>query len=236
MPAKAKTKSDVKKVDARPPKKKGPDTRMKDVLLQPCRVRLECETLWDAEGSVPTIPVALDKYLIRAKVSADSAATVAVKRGFTPAQVQSQIRLPSMLTDWEKLSPGDTLDSIPLHMRTFAPCGLVRDVAPDPEFEKEFMTTGFIETFQIMLVPVLSTEEETEFLADPPVFLEKMASFEWFEHPTRVYWVCDGATRFTLAKKHGKGVQANFLRPDIPFETASMIANTHNEGTIKGCI
>jgi hypothetical protein len=202
--------------------------RVLDVLLEPCKVRQSLETLWD-DGKEPSIPLSLDKYLIRASVNGDQ--TIAVRREFKPDQVRTQIRLPKLLTDWERLKEGDLLSSIPLDHRTYEQGGLVRDVAPEHKFEQEFMRTGFIETFQIMLVPVLTPEEETEFLANSDAFVAKMSTFAWFDDTSRVYWVCDGATRYTLAKKHGKSVYANFLRPDIPFETASMIANTHNEGT-----
>ena len=84
-----------------------------------------------------------------------------------------------------------------------------------------FHITGF--------VPYLTKAEEEAYVKDPAGFSATMATAEWLFHSKRSYFVCDGATRYTLCLANDFGLSAHFLHPSIPYYSMTKLAISSNE-------
>ena len=111
--------------------------------------------------------------------------------------------------------------------------GLVRGIHISPEFRNSFYEEKFSPSYSIIVVPYLTPDEEDEYEKDPIKFDKKMChkNREWLKDPKRKFWVCDGATRFTLCTEFNYSIQCMFVHPRIPYHHACMLAIGSNEGT-----
>lgn len=53
---------------------------------------------------------------------------------------------------------------------TYHPTPIVRSINPEQSFEETFVTNKFSMTKHVVLVPILSEDEATEYKLDPPAF------------------------------------------------------------------
>ena len=107
---------------------------------------------------------------------------------------------------------------------------LVRSIVPTPEFESNFMLTGFSKTKSLLVCPVLNEEEANEYVADPQAFRQTYWNKEWLMDPKRHLWIIDGATRHSLCVKYSTGAYIAFADPCIPEAVAVRLATYQNEG------
>ena len=192
-------------------------------LMKPSKIRQTVEPAFPNDEE-PNLKNLLNRHVLTA--GGVEGATM-IKLSFSSSAVKEQITLP-LLLDTDQI----TLPSQPVYL----PTGLVRDVVPNEEFEQKFRKTGFVATQNILLVPILSDEEQMEWLSDEDAFMKRMCTTEWLSDVKRTFWVCDGATRYTLANKYDMDLWAMFLRPDICFLSATLIASGHNEGRCTAAV
>ena len=215
MPAKKKRPPPPTKPALSPRAKKPRVEARPNNLMAPCSIRQDTEQPFP-EGQTLNLTNLLARHLL-AKNGAH------IKLQFQPAAVRAQINLPMLL---------DLSNTNARHagQNEYVAAGLVRDVVPSAEFEEKFKETGFVPTQSILLVPILTDEEEDAWKTDEATFMTTMCTPEWLSDGKRTFWVCDGATRYTLSKKFDMALFAMFLRPDICELSASTIASGHNEG------
>ena len=226
MPPKGKSKKRKAPADpggARSPRQKKTQAvseSRENFLMEPCPIRQISEEPFPA-GQKATLAVLLARHLLTGQGG------TYIKLPYDADAVRNQMSLP-MLLDMSNADVGNTSSAAP--RRVYQPQGLVRDVVPSAVFEDKFRETGFVPTQNILLVPILTEEEQKEWTSGEDAFLAKMSTTEWLSDVKRNFWVCDGATRWTLAKKYNMALHAMFLRPDICVLSASTIASGHNEG------
>ena len=191
-------------------------------------IRRPIETVKGEDGGAPQLADLLAHYQLRGPNSTGGLVG-ALKIGFENDEVQRRVRLPNMLKGWELKSPQELLEMDP-QMREYVQEPILREIEVDPEFEEKFRTAGFIESLNVLLVPILTPEEEAAFLNDKDGFLTTMSTYAWLGDQNRMFWVCDGATRRHLSLKYKTRLWATFLRPDIPYSSAVTIASYQNEG------
>jgi hypothetical protein len=83
--------------------------------------------------------------------------------------------------------------------RPHKPRPLVRANTPKQEFLDKFRINKFSATEKILLVPILSVPEATEYLQNRVAFLTKMLLPDNMDK--RTFWICDGATRWGICNQ-----------------------------------
>ena len=95
----------------------------------------------------------------------------------------------------------DALRALKEEDRAYELQPLIRVVSPTDVFQHQFGVNKFSETKHIIVVPILSKEEEVEY----KTLGWKEYGAKYFQDSTwlaaRTYWICDGATRWTLCVK-----------------------------------
>ena len=159
-------------------------------LMKPSKIRQTAEPAFP-NNEEPNLKNLLNRHVLTA--GGVEGATM-IKLSFSRSAVKEQITLP-LLLDTDQI----TLPSQPVYI----PTGLVRDVVPNEEFEQKFRKTGFVATQNILLVPILSDEEQMEWLSDEDAFMKRMCTsrtssapsgcvmeqrgIPW---PTSTTWIC----------------------------------------------
>ena len=174
-------------------------------------------------------PEATINQILQAYLLVDKSAGHPQRRVFTKEEVKTCIRLPGMLKDLHSLTPDEILDKSEKNMLVYSQRGLVREIEPTASFVTTFKQEGFIATQNILLVPYLTKAEEEAYLRDPEGYSATMATVGWLFNKKRSYFVCDGATRYTLCSANDFGLSAHFLHPSVPYCTMTKLAISSNE-------
>ena len=88
----------------------------------------------------------------------------------TAADVKRKLKLPQLA-----VGDADVLRTKDVSQWDYAPQPFVRNVDPDPEFVEKFKNEGFNNTLPILVVPILSDEED-EAIAKDPKALEELCT------------------------------------------------------------
>lgn len=179
------------------------------------------------DESRPTGNVLLRLYPCPARVKPDSEGvlryrdgTVVVMNNKTRMDQEYVLRenlydVDSIVKVWPAVAAKGDLDRIKLPMmavgsrtelevkepakRPHKPRPLVRANTPKQEFLDKFRINKFSATEKILLVPILSVAEATEYLQNRVAFLTKMLLPDNMDK--RTFWICDGATRWGICNQ-----------------------------------
>ena len=198
--------------------------RMQALVMEASAVRKPVEDNADLLLRETTINQILQQYLLM-----DTSSGNPLRRVFAKDEVKACIRLPGMLKDLHTLTSDEIVAKGEKNMLVYAQRGLVREIEPTSDFETTFKLEGFIQTQNILLVPYLTKAEEEAYVKDPAGFSATMATAEWLFHSKRSYFVCDGATRYTLCLANDFGLSAHFLHPSVPYYSMTKLAISSNE-------
>ena len=175
----------------------------------------------------PTGNVLLRLYPCPARVTPDSEGTLRYRDG-TIVEMNNKARMDqeyllrdniddvdSVVKVWPAVATRADLDRIRLPMMAVGSRGdlehkepakrpykhrpLVRGNTPKQEFLDKFRINKFSATEKILVVPILTVAESTEYLQDRVAFLTQMLLPE--NMATRLFWICDGATRWGICKQ-----------------------------------
>ena len=198
--------------------------RVQALVMEASAVRKPVEDNADLLLRETTINQILQQYLLM-----DTSSGNPLRRVFAKDEVRTCIRLPGMLRDLHTLTTEEILEKGEKNMLVYSQRGLVREIEPTSEFVTTFKQEGFITTQNILLVPYLTKAEEEAYVKDPAGFSATMATAEWLFHKNRSYFVCDGATRYTLCLANDFGLSAHFLHPSVPYYSMTKLAISSNE-------
>ena len=178
-------------------------------------------------GGIPQGALLHEYQLCAYDPEADAFEEEAIRMKFS-APVTKNLSLPNLAVGTAQDLKDQMESTIPRKVS-----GLVRGIHVSPEFKTLFHEERFSPSYSIIVVPYLSAEEEREYKENPIEFNKKMCNKnrKWLSDPKRKFWVCDGATRFTLCKEFGYSLQCMFMHPRIPYHHACMLAIGSNEGT-----
>jgi hypothetical protein len=130
------------------------------------------------------------------------------------------------------VTPGEQMLSIPPNEREYVLDTIGRRTLTSLEFRTKFKANGFNHNLPIAIVPILTDEEETEYLADPALFeTNKLSNRTWLSHADRSFWIVDGGNRSTLCKTFKFNFSAVILHPRMCYRVAETICLGVNEGS-----
>ena len=128
--------------------------------------------------------------------------------------------------------PGEMIKDIPPEDREYSRGTIGRSIKTDPVFEEAFKQEGYNKSLPVTVAPILTKEEEKEYLKEPDLFMVQICrSKAWFVDPNRSYWIVDGANRTTLCKRYKFDFTAAVVHPKICYCVAERICIGVNEGS-----